>query len=369
MSDTQQPNDGLASQVLEFAKTVQKPKQENAQNTQVQQQVQQEPEKKLDNKQDSLYIKGSGSDSATSDPELEQYQKVLNETFQGDPLKAVKSYTHTQKEFSKLQSSLKKYEDTINGLESVLEKNTVLKGALEAATKGESVENYLKTVLKPEQGKSEPPSPSSKLDSGDLTTADETTLVQSGYLDASKKAQLTALEWQAEVLRAQANYLAKEVPNKMLETVKNEWQKEQEKLRNTQLQEQLKQQNKKRFEEDFERVSRTFGFDFDGEHRDIFEEAVKQTPYMLDPSNPKLIRKDAFSIAVNQIMNERGIQPPQAKPLPKQQQQLDYNGRTFNGQKVEGAKRITDPVQAALFGIDKKNQETLSYRKKVLSRR
>lgn len=322
-------------------------------------------QKKLDNEQKNDYI--SAQSGQVADDESARLMETLNNTFQGDPTKAVKSWLHSQKEFTKTQSSLKELQNTLNNLEARAEQDPIFKEILQVAAKGESVENYLKSKVKPE-GKSQDALVNSKLDTGDKNSVNEADLVRVGLLDTNRKSELSALEWQNEVLQARLNYMATELPKQITLRTMSEIHNEQTKLRETQDRERLVNENKNRFERDFDNAILS-GYDFTGEHKELYEEAVEQAKFILDPSNPKLIRPNAFSLALEMVARDKGIKPKQVRPLPT----TPKSGVNYNGRNVlsggEAPKPTLTPFEQARERIFNQNVSNIDMRKKLSSSR
>lgn len=338
----------------------------NQENSQTQQGTEQnvQSQEGIDINQKNSYINSNSDNSGEVDPD----ERLFRETFGGDPKKLAQAYRNSQREFTKTQSSLKEYEkykQVVDGINSVSAKDPMIQEILEAAARGESVENYVQKKWKPE-GKSVL-SDSGKLN-GDITSADENTLVGSGYLDLAKKAGLTATEWQNEVMRAQLRYATTEIPKITADRTMAEIQRRQKEAEDSQTKQQLAKTNKQRFERQFDDAIQA-GYDFAGEHKDIYEQAVREMQYMVDPSNPKLIREDSFLLALSAISMRNGKQPKQVvQPLPKNQQSVNYNGRNvFSGGQAPQVKLSgLDAVKAKIFDT---NQRQINSRLPQTNRR
>lgn len=294
----------------------------------------------VDNKENNSYIKDNSQNN--QDPD----DKLFRETFGGDPKKLAEAYRNSQREFTKMQSSLKeteRYKEIVDQLDSVYNRDPLVKEVLEAATRGESAENYLKNKLKlGETNKSTDTFVNGKLGS-DVTSADENSLAKNGYLDLNAKANYTAMEWQNEVMKARLNYATNEVPRIAMEKTLAEMERKQKELRDSQDRQTAVETNNQRFERQFNEALRA-GYDFAGEHKDIYMQAVEDAKYMVDRRNPKLIREDAFLIALDSLAKQTG-------KLPKQQVQQQAKKETINYNKPSFFNGGRQP-QAKLEGLD-----------------
>jgi hypothetical protein len=355
-------NNAIADYALELAKKHSKQEQTenktNEQNAQSQEKVEPKNEK-LDNGQNNSYIKENQND----DPDIRLFQ----ETFGGDPKKLAEAYRNSQREFTKINGSLKeieKYKQTVQQLDEVYERDPLIKELLDAASKGETAENYLKTRLKlGETNKSVGASNNSKLGSG-LASADENSLSAAGYLDVSKKTQYTAMEWQNEVLKAQLTYATNEVPRLALEKTLAELEQREQRTKETQEKQTVLNQNKQRFESQFNEALKA-GYDFAGEHKDLYERAVEESRFVLDPKNPKLIREDAFLMTLNAIAaRENKVPKRQQMQMQQQNQPLNYNGKNiFSGGKAPQPK--LEGLAGLRSALGNRNQQQLDARSKL----
>jgi len=331
---------------------------ELARKSTTQQPPQELTDKTIDIDKNNSYIKGNEQQS--QDPD----EKLFKETFNGDPKKLAEAYRNSQREFTKVQSSLRefeKYKNTVDQIEGVYSKDPLIKELLDAASKGQSAENYLKERLKSSDNLDKSsPSVNSKLGSG-IASADENTLAKAGYLDLTTKGQYTAIEWQSELMKARLDYATTEVPRIAMEKTLAAVEHKQQELRDSQDRNTIVQTNNQRFESQFNEAVMA-GYDFAGEHKDIYMQAVEEARYMLDRKNPKLIREDAFLVALDMIARKEGKTPQkQAQPLPKQQQQVNYNGKNiFSG---------GTPPQVKLSGLEAARAQIFENNQKQLNNR
>lgn len=288
------------------------------------------------------------------DADMDKYKKLLEDTFQNDPIKLAKSYTNSQREYANTQTSLNKLQQALQDYETVLEKNPLLRKAVEEATQGKSIdESYFQKSEKP-TGKSTP-TYDSKL-ANDFTTVGESQLVEAGYLDLKLKDQLPANEWALKVMESRMQYMADELPKSTLQKTLAQIEEQNAKIREQQQTDEVIKTNRQRLDTSIEEAVRA-GYDFTGEHKELLNDAIQQARYMLDPTNPKLIRPDAFSIALNQVSQQKGINLRQMKPLNDERTGIGYDGKSYKGVQQQPQQKPTSPFEVAAQRILEKRQQ------------
>lgn len=287
-------------------------------------------DEKLDNKENNDYIEDkdnqkseksdekSQKENKSQDDEVSKYEQILNNQFDGDGKKAVKSWRESTKEYTKLRQQMKEQTQALSELDKILQKNPVLEDFIkEARQKGElsrdDLQNFLQSDRKP-QGKSDTSSNESKLgivdDESDITNIDEQTLAEEGLLDLSKKDLMSESEWDLSRRQAAIKYAESKLPDRISnEALKRfEQQIEDKKVQEEKAKQekQNKQINSERYQQGIDRVVDEFGLDFAGneEHRRKLDEIEKRAAYMRDNQNPNVIRPNAIYLATLELIDE-----------------------------------------------------------------
>lgn len=310
-------------------------------------------DKKLDNDQNNSYIKDKDEDSnedeqssdeqqpdeegvvdeSTDKETLEEYEKVLKDTFGGDPRKAVKSWKESQKNYTKLRKEKKEKEEQIKYINNLVEKNPMLGDIIKtAAKKGDlskdDLQNFLNEGQQEPSGKPNNTSSESKLDivdeGFDLNDIDESTLAESGYIDQDRKEQLSSSEWSSLKRRARLKYAENELPDRIAEKAYQKFQQQideaQEKQKQKQRQEKIQQKNAERYEQGMERVVDEFDLDFAGneEHEQLLDEIEQVAVNIRDPQDDSVIHPNAMYLATLQVMEDKGMNPKPSTDVDKE---------------------------------------------------
>lgn len=295
-------------------------------------------QKKLDIDQNISYIKEDesvdskedGDDTQTSEEEkaLDEYKKVLEEQFNGDGRKAVKSWKEANRGYSKLRDKTKKMEEQIDAINSLVEENPMVKDILTLANqKGKVTKEDLQSFLgdNDRESKDKPESTTkSKLetvDNFDASKVSEDKLAESGYLDLSNKDLTPTSEWNLKVQQARLNYIAEEMPKRLVEetTRKIEQQiaeKEEERKRERQ-EKQNAEMTAKRYRNGLDRVIDEFNLDFAGneEHEKLLDDIEALAVNIRDPQNPNVLHEDAMYLATMNVIRQKGLDVSSSKSV------------------------------------------------------
>jgi hypothetical protein len=271
----------------------------NPDNTQGQQ-------KTVDNNQNNSYIPDNepNGDSQGDEAEVQRYRNLLDSNFQGDPIKAIKSYVNIQAKATKDSQRAKELEKQLNYIGQLVEKEPKLQDLLDRVANGESLENLFGDK-NPAQGQSSTPTNKGQFN----TSTDEITereLVQAGLLDESKKATMSEYEWDREVLRQTQKYLKTYFEQKASQVARQTFEEEQRKLNETRRIQFIKTENERRYTEGLKRAA-MMGFDFNGEHSSLLDEIDEEILTFRDRQDPNLFRPDAFDVALRIVSERNGI--------------------------------------------------------------
>lgn len=337
-------------------------------------------EEKLDKDEKNSYINKDKEDSKdkeeeTSDENLEEYQKVLENTFAGDPKKAVKSWKESQKNYAKLRNEAKQNEQKLEFLNELVEKNPILANVLETAVqKGNLTQDDLQNFLDEGQEPSGKPNKSSSksklenVDNFDVNDINVDTLVKSGYLNPDEKDSLSPTEWSIRKRQAAVKYAEDNIPQKLAQKAYQDFQKqieaEREKKAKEDRQEQVQQLNAQRYEQGLERVVDEFNLDFAGneEHEQLLDEIESVAVGIRDPQDNGVIHPNAMYLATIQVFEDKGIKPNKAVDMDeeteKAKQEVDesFDKRTgFNANTKQP--RGQDEPQTWAEKLQRKNLE------------
>lgn len=321
-------------------------------------------DKKLDNDQNNSYINNKDEDSDKNDqtsggdeqPEnddnedvvdestdkekLDEYEKVLKDTFGGDPRKAVKSWKESQKNYTKLRKEKKQKEEQINYINNLVEENPMLGDIIKtAAEKGnlskDDIQNFLSEGQQEPSGKPNNSSSESKLDivddGFDLDEIDESTLAESGYIDQKQKEQLSSSEWSNLKRRAKLKYAEDKLPQRLASQAYDQFQRQideaQKKQEKKKRQKKIQQKNAERYEQGMERVVDEFDLDFAGneEHEALLDEIESVAVNIRDPQDDAVIHSNAMYLATLQVMEEKGLNPDPATNVDNEVEKAKQN--------------------------------------------
>jgi hypothetical protein len=289
----------------------------------------QNSQKKLDNDENNSYIienkgEGENNNATVGDPELEKYQRVLDQTFKGDATKAVKSWAEAQALIAEKNKELKKIQQPYENLNAVLQKNPTLFDMIKRASQGEDVENLLRA--KEPMGQPVSTNTASELED----SIDEKTLSKAGLIDPALKSTMSDYEWNSKVLQATQRYMITEYPKIAAQKYQEEIRKVQQEENSRVMQDQLNRENNRRYTEGIKEAA-IQGWDFNGEHAELLDELEEELIGLRDPKNLHLIRQDAVEIALDRLSRSKGIQLQQQQkpnaPMNLRQQQTNINSR------------------------------------------
>lgn len=260
---------------------------------------------KLDNDQKNSYIdkedeKSSTSDSKSGDEpnkddENESKEaRIFKDQFNEDPLKAVKSWSNTNRNYNKLRQE---HKQAIEELERLKEERQSKPNTNEEpdGKPNDSEESKL----------------SSKADDSSYSVS-ETELSKAGYIDVSDKDHYSNSEWNKLVLEAKYAYLDKEMPNRIAQKTLKQIQEAQAKQEEERVKKENQRINKERYNQGFTTLVEDYGLDFAGneDHAELLDEIEAEASVIRDRKNPKLLRKNAMEIAAREVFRERGLKFP-----------------------------------------------------------
>ncbi len=232
--------------------------------------------------------------TADVDPETENLRRILEETFAGDPTKAVKSWKAAQSSFQKADREKR---DMLTKLQN----HPQLFDLVQKALNGEQIDENLLGGREP----SSQPNPAYvNQPASQIVDVTERELVEAGLLDPRQKAVLSENDWQRLVLRAEARYL----PEKAAKEFNQRIEQEQNLRQQQYLQQQIQAENESRFTRSLEETAANYGLDFTGEHKDLLpelEEAVFAFRDRRDPAN--FIHPQAVQLAFVELAREKGM--------------------------------------------------------------
>lgn len=298
---------------------------------------QEKDEKKLDNDEKNPYIKEGKEEVSDEDA---KYTKLYEQQFKGDPVKAVKSWSETQREYMKLKNSVKEKEEYFTKLSAMVEKNPLLAEVIEKAEENEDIESFLASKFqesskdKPAEQSKSKPNITNDLD----TEIDEKTLIESGYLDTAEKEFATADQWAEKRRQASIRYMYKELPNRLAKQTATEYKKQIEQMEQQRKAEEREAANKKlietRYLDGIQRISEEYGFDFvnNEEHKALLDEIDRRAAGIRDTDNPAVIDEDAVDIATEYVLRKQGLidQFRDNKVDPKKPELYDKNQLNVN---------------------------------------
>lgn len=319
----------------------------------------------LDNDPKNAYIPPDGNGTGqqtTVDEETEKYARVLNETFGGDPVKAVKSYLSAQTEYTKKAKELSEIKPVYDKFNQVLSTNPTLFEMVQKASQGEDVENLLRAKKEP-VGQSSAPIPANKLENSTSDVVTEDVLVKSGLIDPNRKSMLTDLEWQTEVLRATQRYMVSNYPRVLAEKAQEELNRVQTQAREAAEREQIKNENQRRYSEGIKAAAMQ-GWDFTGEHSTLLEEIEEEMIGIRDSKDLRLLRDDAVEIALERVARRKNIKLKNPEPIRQGLMDMGKNmqQRNITSRGSDGNQAPTDLLgQLLLKGMEQQKQKNRDY--------
>jgi hypothetical protein len=309
-------------------------------------------QKKLDNNQNNDYIEESGDNSNVEDnnepTEEEKLQKLIEETFGGDPLKLAKSYVSSQSNYTKLRNDYKKAEGLLNNYDTMIENSPTLKNAIENANSVEEIESLI-TSHKESNDKPKDEKLPSKLDIPTEVTVDD--LVKEGYVNEEFLRTLSETEKEAVVRRAELKYMRERLPSIIAQKSVEEATRQIEEQKNAAKQREQKEKNDdinvERYEKGITTIVEKFGLDFAGNEEDalLLDEIQKRAAYIRDPENPDVMDEDAMLIATQKVLTMKGKLNDKVEKRKKETEEL-VNAQNININKRQ-QRQSKEPVTMA----------------------
>lgn len=305
-------------------------------------------EKKLDKEEKNSYINNdedSEKDEQSTDKKEQtdkeseesespdEYEQILEETFGGDPKKAVKSWKESQKSFGKLRKEKKQKEQQLQYLNNLVEENPMLGDIIKtAAEKGEiseqDLQNFLSEGNQEPDGKPKQSSSEGKLEVVDdefsVDDVDTKTLAESGYIDPDKKDSMSPSEWRILKRQAAVKYAEDKLPQRLASKAYQQFQSQideaQKQKKQKERQKQNRQKNAERYEQGLERVVDEFNLDFAGneQHEQLLDEIESVAVNIRDPQNNDVIHPNAIYLATVQVMEDKDMQLQKSKDVDKE---------------------------------------------------
>lgn len=287
------------------------------------------PAKKSDNKSDDL---GNLSESELFDATV---SKIITDEFDGDESKrdAAKSIANVAiKTFNgdpiKAAKSYKSLFDQTHQIKSLIKNNPFIDKLVNEARNGKQVdENYAKELLGTATSNADEPIKKNTTQSvdelsqaeiddfdPDALTVDE--LVESGSLDKTKYEAASSIDKRDMLEKAKIRHSYKVLPQKMAErSVQLAQKKSQEKTRQEKL-DNAKATNKERLQNNIRDFVTKYDVDFDNnpEHAQLYEDIYKKAVRLpdIDDESGMLIAEDAFERAAKHVFSRNGIELGQA---------------------------------------------------------
>jgi len=233
-------------------------------------------------------------------------------------VKLAKSDIEKQSYGSKLRSELDKYKQTVQGVESIFEKNPDLYQEFESARTGK------RSSGNQQQKESGDDKPSNNVDKLGETNVTEQQLVQEGYLNSDQLDGMSDYERKLEVKSAMIDRKA-DVRQKQFEQSLDEIEtKRQEKReRNSRI-----QTNKKRLDEGFNDLIAKYKVDFSSdEFSDAYDRIQKRALTIADPDSRGLIDKRAVELSAQLELGDK---------LKKRESQSTNNTSNNSGKRDTG---------------------------------
>lgn len=258
--------------------------------------------------------------------EARKLANVAIKTFDGDAVKAAKSY--------------KQLWDQNHELKGVISKNKFIENLINDAKQGKTVdENYVKELLGTATPADQPTKTTKKVsdedeldDDFDLDTLSADDLIKADILDKTKYEAATSVDRRDMIEKARIRYGYKVLPQKMAERT---LQLSEKKKKEADKQAEIKtatNTNKNRLNKDLVRVSTKYDLDFDENpvHAQLWEEVNQvawKIPDLADGSN-RLVAENAVEQAVQHVFTKHGINLPDSavkpeKPANKETHKVD----------------------------------------------
>lgn len=228
-------------------------------------------------------------------------------TFDGDPVKAAKSYRNLYRKNSELQNTIKR--------------SPFLEKLYNAAQNGENVdENYVKQLVgtatsnnaeQPDPSKGQSEEHNELTDDFDVDSITVEEMLESGSLDKTKYENSDPVDRKTMVEKARIRHAYKVLPDKMAERTVKLSEKKQQQVKQEEKRQQAIDTNKSRISKNLEEVMTKYDVDFEGnpEHAQLWEE-VKQKMYKvpdLSDNTNMLVAENAAEVAVKHVFNENNV--------------------------------------------------------------
>lgn len=328
--------------------------------------VEEKSEKKLDNDQKNDYI-----DSETTDDVDSKNKELFEKQFKGDPLKAVKSWRETQREYMKLKNSSKEKDEYFQKLSSLVEQNPLLGEAIEKAENNEDIESFLASRFQEsEQDKPTKQSKSKPNVTDDTLDVDEKTLIESGYLDENEKSFANAQDWQERKRQASIRYMYNELPNRLAQQTAQQYEKQIEQLEQKRREEQTQKKNKelieKRYLDGIEQITNKYGLDFvnNDEHKSLLKEIDRRAASIRDVDNPAVIDEEAVEMATERVLRSNGLLDQVKQQRQPEKPDLYDKKNSFN----VSSKRDNSSSKPKTVADKLKNRHLESYERQIAKR-
>lgn len=243
------------------------------------------------------------------DDENAKYAKAYEETFGGDALKAVKSWSKSQSEYQKLRQEANVYKtgaENLAFLEQKLSEKPKIFEIVKKVIDGEEIDENLLFGQK-EALVAKPSDVVNKLGHMDVDLTEDS-LSQSGHLDIKLKSAMSQLEWDRYVLQVQQRVMPSLIGERAAKEAMARIEHEQSKKQQEVQRSEAHRLNNERIEKGLETAALSYGLDFTGEHKDIVDTVLQRATMIRDPKDPaNLISPNAVRLALIEVAEETGI--------------------------------------------------------------
>lgn len=240
--------------------------------------------------------------------EAERIVNVAAKTFDGDPLKAAKSYKNLADQHLR-DKELRK-------------KNPFIDRLISDAQKGQTIdENYVAELLGTATSKADQPTNKDKeakvdqledeYDASKLMNMSAEDLIEEGLLDKTKYEAQTPAAKQDMLQQARLNYAMNVVPVKMAKKAAQLTKEEQKKQKQQEIRDNAASTNQQRLNQNLTEVVKKYNVDFENnpEHMQLFDEVQKKAYKIpdLDDDNDLLVAENAVEQAVKHVFGKHNI--------------------------------------------------------------
>lgn len=310
-------------------------------------------DKKLDNDDKDSYIDDN------------EFERVLNDTFDGDGTKAVKSWKESQKAYTKLYNEANELKQNTQQFQKFLQENPALVKLIKRAEEGEDIESLIRESAEPEKANpTNDSSNDSKLDVPNDADVTDEELIEKGFVNKEFLEDLSEDERRSVLRRAKIKYLESELPKRIAQKGAEEYRKQIDEIKQREKQEREEEETNKtisqRYDDGIDTIVKRFDLDFanNDEHRSLLNEINGFVANIRDPQNPNLIHENAVELATEHILKSKGMLSDLDKgkvdtSKPKKDEEVPDGG--FN------ANRRTPPERKATSiseKLDKRHRES-----------